>query len=120
MDECQSCTGVKGFGYCSDENLEYWNINGEIVNYTLASYPGSWWVGLGMSIYTKLKRPDVINYHKKMAEIYTHDFLYAEIKHTSTDQRFHHHHCWHQHQHLYHFSSFSKISTHKWIVILRE
>ena len=75
MDECQSGTGVKGFGYCSDENLEYWNINGEIVNYTLASYPGSWWVGLGMSIYTKLKRPDVINYHKKMAEIYTHDFM---------------------------------------------
>ena len=78
MDECQSCTGVRGFGYCSDENLEYWNINGQIVNdggYTLASYPGSWWVGLGMCIYTKLKRPDVINYHKKMAEIYTHDFM---------------------------------------------
>ena len=32
MDEGQSCTDVRGFGYCSEEDLEYWNIRGQTVN----------------------------------------------------------------------------------------
>lgn len=31
MDECQSCTDVRGFGYYSVEDLEDWNISGETV-----------------------------------------------------------------------------------------
>ena len=32
MDECQSCTDVKGFGCCSVEDLEDLNICGQTVN----------------------------------------------------------------------------------------
>ena len=57
MDECQSCTDVRGFGYYSVEDLEDWNISGETVNdgdYILASYPGSQWVGLGARLVRSL------------------------------------------------------------------